>query len=100
MEHSNFLDALGDVHGGQLIEEADRHLRQVIAAVRERGGTSVLTLKIKVASVAENRVDVSGQVTAKVPPASYPPSIFFTDQDNSISRRDPRQHEMKFQDNE
>jgi hypothetical protein len=96
-----FASVLLDIGGGRLHARLSDLLAEITAAVKETGKKGLLTLKIEVKPVprADNgTLIVTGSATAKAPESDEdsPSSIFFADDDGSLSRSDPRQPTLPF----
>lgn len=69
-------------------------LHDLIAAVTDTGKGGELVLKVKVAPLkkgATGQLEVSEQVTTKLPQTDAPISIFWADAEGNLTRSDPNQ---------
>jgi len=92
-----FFDVLRDVRGGDALEDLATELADVVAAVRKTGKAGALTLKLSIAPASKGDVQtlmLADTITAKVPRADRGSTVFFSDDANNLSRRDPRQAEI------
>ena len=90
-----FVDIIKEVGRGSLHGDLSRAVADVTASVVERGkaGTVTLTLKIEPVKDSGIALTVSGTVSTKKPaaPAS---SLFYGDEDGTLTRNDPRQQTL------
>lgn len=97
MERSNFIDTLIDTHRGELIEDADKGLADLLQKLAERGGTGSVVLTLKVSHFAEGQVKAEGTVVTKVPKKKLPASIFYK-KAGQLTRTNPNQVTINFED--
>jgi len=89
-----FADVLRELSGGQAHHDLSRRLHELTDAVRSTGRPGKLSLVIEVKPISGTdgkNVTVTDQVTAKIPQAERPKTIFFVTQDGQLSRQDPGQ---------
>lgn len=89
-----FTDVLGELAGGATLEKLTADLAEVVTAVCETGKTGKLTLKIDVKPNGMHGVSLDDAIETKVPQEDRGQTLFFTDDEGGVHRRDPRQHEM------
>ncbi|SRR5258707_6634401 len=93
---SQLTKILSEISKGKVLAEADERFGQLIAAIREHGGAGTLQLNLKIRSISGETVQVEGASLVKLPPIIQPPSIFFTTEENTLSRNNPDQAELNF----
>ena len=93
---SQLTKILSEISKGKVLAEADERFGQLIAAIREHGGVGTLQLNLKIRSISGATVQVEGASVVKLPPIIQPPSIFFTTDENTLSRNNPDQAELNF----
>lgn len=88
-----FADVLLDLNAGRTHNELSEALHELTQAVKDTGRKGTLTLTIQVAQMKNTggTLVVSDRVAVKKPQADRVDSIFFTDSDGNLSRKDPRQ---------
>jgi hypothetical protein len=89
---TTFLDTLGQMERGRLVDELTATFADIVRAALETGKAGALTLSIKVkpdTSAAEPRVDVITDYAAKVPRPDRRKSIFFADANGGLHRVQP-----------
>ncbi|MEU6340206.1 hypothetical protein ABZ883_04555 [Streptomyces sp. NPDC046977] len=88
-----FSDVLREMSGGQTHAEMSRRLHDLIEAVQVtgRGGKIAISFEVKPISGADGTVTITDTITAKVPQAARPKTIFFVGHDGNLSRTDPKQ---------
>jgi hypothetical protein len=91
---SQLTKVLSDIAKGKVLGEADERLAQLIAAIREHGGAGTLQLTLKIRSISDGTVQVEGASAVKLPTFIQPASIFFTTEENTLSRSNPAQGEL------
>lgn len=95
----DFAATLLEIGGGRLHTRLSEQLADVTRAVAETGKKGVLTLKIEVKPLPKadsKTLVVTGSSAAKAPEPddASPTSVFFADDDGSLSRSDPRQLQL------
>ena len=92
-----FFDTLREVRGGDALDDLATELADVVAAVRKTGKAGTLTLKLSIAPASKGDVQtlmLADTISAKLPRADRGSTVFFSDDANNLSRRDPRQGEI------
>lgn len=89
-----FTDVLGELGAGQTLEDLSHRLAQVVQAVGDTGKQGKVTLELTVAPNGHGAVALADKITTKVPEPDRGTSLFFTDDDGGLHRRDPRQTEL------
>jgi hypothetical protein len=95
-----FADFLLELRRGAAHDELTEALRGLVAAVAEHGKPGDLTfvLKIKPASSGAETVFVTDEVRVKPPKGERPESLYFTDDEGTLTRSDPRQQPLPLRD--
>lgn len=90
-----FADVLLELDRGREHLDLSRRFQELIAEVQRTGkaGTFAYKLTVKPAK-AEGMVEVVGALTVKVPEFDRHSSMFFVDDDQNLTRDDPRQVEL------
>lgn len=90
-----FFAPLGE---GNLIPDYVNKIHDVVKAVREHGkqGSINLSLKIKPCEGSVLQLVVESDISAKLPSATRPMSLYFSDENGGLHRRDPRQMGLPF----
>lgn len=92
-----FGKTLADLSRGAALSECSEALQSIVKAVKETGLKGVLNIKINVElSKDEDTVQLTPEITAKIPKQPIKATIFFATDDFILTREDPRQHEMNF----
>jgi hypothetical protein len=86
-----FAAVLSEISKGVVADEAATKLAELVTGVQETGKKGSVTVTIQVAPYKGNDevVNVSAAVTAKLPRAETPTSIFYTAGNGNLSRNDP-----------
>jgi len=95
----DFAVTLLEIGGGRLHTRLSEQLAEITKAVSETGKKGVLTLKIEVKPLPKadsKTLVVTGSSASKAPEPddASPTSVFFADDDGSLSRSDPRQLQL------
>lgn len=95
-----FNQWLLEQRNGILHSELSERLQELTLAVMEHEKTGTLTLVIKIApaETIDAAMVISDEVKSKVPEADRGASLFYGDTAGNLSRRDPRQPQLPFQD--
>lgn len=88
-----FAEVLLDLNAGRTHAELSELLHELTQAVTDTGRKGTLTLTIQVGQMKNTggTLIVSDRVALKKPQVDRVDSIFFTDNDGNLSRKDPRQ---------
>lgn len=89
MSDSNFIDTLKSTHHGELVDEADILLKQLIAKVKERGGTGKVKIQMNIKNIGEDRVEVAASIDTTIPARRMPASVFYANDVNELHRNAP-----------
>lgn len=88
-----FSEWLVEQRQGRAHAEASAALNELIAAVgtHNKGGTLTLSVSVKPAATGGGTVLVQDKVSLKLPEAERPMALFFIDENDNLTRSDPRQ---------
>lgn len=77
-------------------DRASQMLSDAVAAAKNLGKPATVTVQLRVEPMKNNPrvVQISAKAAAKIPQATTPPALFFTDDDNNLHRNDPLQREL------
>lgn len=91
-----FADFLQEQSKGRLHEELSSALHDLIGGVKDHGKKGELILRISISPNKKNPdvLEVTDQVAVKAPLPERKASIFYTDRDGNLSRKDPAQLEF------
>ena len=91
-----FLAALTDLRGGETLAELHHALIQLVGDVRSIGKTGKLTLTLNVALAKGSTATilVTDELKLSEPKPDKEVTIMFADDNNRVSRRDPRQPDL------
>ena len=98
-----FGEFLTELRRGAAHDELTDALRTLVAAVTEHGkaGELQFILKVKPASGGHTEtVFVTDEVRLKAPQGARPESLYFADDDGTLTRTDPRQQTLELRDTE
>ncbi len=95
-----FASVMAALNGGATLTELDDSLRQVTEAVGRLSQKGKLTLELTIAPAGTGVGDVPlysvvADVTTKAPRVARKAQTFFADENNNLTRRSPKQTEMR-----
>ena len=94
-----FTTTLRELRGGVALLDLSEALADLVVAVRGSGMKGALLLKITVAPASKgadnNTLILEDEVIVKRPKAPRGATILFSDENNILSRRDPRQPSLQ-----
>ena len=98
----DLLAALLDMRSGAVIADINRDFGDVIAAVADTGkkGSITITLEVVPSRVNKDRVsevELTHKVSLRKPKPNFGRAIFFVGEHGELSRTDPNQTEMAFE---
>ncbi len=86
-----FLQLLQSHRRGEIPNEADAALTDILAALREHGGKGKLTLTLNLKLNKTGQIELAPDLKAEKPRRAMSTGLFFTDDDGNLMRRDPNQ---------
>lgn len=90
-----FADVLIDLNYGRVHTELSVDLQELIAAVIATEKSGALTLKLNISPAdAKGMVVITDAIAVKMPELKRAASMFFVDDENNLTREDPRQREI------
>ena len=93
----DIVDFLKTIRKGFLLFETANKLEELTKAIRETGKGGKLSIDISVEPLKKGSpeiVQVKGTVSAKIPKKDIESGIYYTSEDNTLLRDDPRQETM------
>lgn len=91
-DNNAFMVALRELQAGQTLNDLHHNLVSLVGDVRSLGKPGTLTLTIKVTPKANSQqLVISDDVKVAPPKPERDITILFADDNNRLSRRDPRQ---------
>lgn len=91
----NFLEFVSGFRRGELLDEGNQKLNELMDAIQNTGGDGYLTLKMKFKVNKAGQLEVTPDLTIKKPTRSLGAGIYFVSDDGRLSRRDPRQMDIE-----
>lgn len=89
-----FSDTLREMSGGSVLDDLTQKLDEAVEATLMTHKVSKVSLEVTIKPNGENSVTLSDKVKAMIPEPARGDSIFFV-KDGELTRKDPRQQEMK-----
>lgn len=90
------IDALETEPDRHLSIQIDRTLRDAIRAAQNSGQSADVTIKVKVKTGPERRINFSANVSAKLPRPPVSGVTLYADMDGNVHKSDPAQLRMPF----
>jgi hypothetical protein len=97
IEGNTFMQVMGQLDAGAVLEEAGVELEKAVKAVSVIGGKGEVTIKVTVRPPKETTgtLVLDAGVGSKIPKPKSEPSLFYPLADGKLSRKDPRQREFE-----
>lgn len=88
---------LQELNRGRSHRELSDELARLTQAVRDTGRPGSVTLTITVKpSKADGAFEIADKISSKIPAFDRPASLFFADESGNLTREDPRQIAIEF----
>jgi hypothetical protein len=96
MARRSFVDTLRDVRGGQVLEDMDAKLQELVRAVQETGAAGELVLKVSVAPMkgSNEAVVVKDDIKQKLPVIKSAGTVLFPTPEGNLQRSHYRQDDL------
>jgi hypothetical protein len=89
-----FIQTLGDLEFGHFADECTERLREAIQAVAAREKGASITIKLDMKPGAGGQVDISADVSVKLPKPKKGTTLMFISPELNLVRNDPRQQQL------
>lgn len=94
-QKNSFALVLNELQNGHCVNDLSEQLEKIVDAVKSRGGSGELTLKLKLKPRNGGKsVDVEHTVTAKLPKEPTLSTFFYVGEANALQRNDPEQRTL------
>lgn len=87
----SFLQLLQSHRRGEIPNEADAALTDILTALREHGGKGKLTLTLTLKLNKTGQIELAPDLKSEKPRRAMSTGLFFADDDGRLLRRDPNQ---------
>jgi hypothetical protein len=96
MSRRSFVDTIRDVRGGQVLEDMDAKLQELVRAVQETGASGELVLKVSVAPMkgSTEAVVVKDDIKSKLPVIKSAGTVLFPTPEGNLQRSHHRQDDL------
>lgn len=96
MSRRSFVDTMREVRAGQVLDDLDAKLQELVQAVQSTGGAGELTLKISVKPMkgSTEACVVADDIKLKTPQIKSAGTVMFPTPEGNLSRKHPRQEEI------
>lgn len=91
----NFLEFVSSFRRGELLDEGNQKLNELMDAIQRTGGNGDLTLKLKFKVNKAGQLEITPSLTISKPTRALGAGIYFVSNDGRLSRRDPRQMDIE-----
>lgn len=94
---TTFVDTLNNIRNGDVLGELTAELHTLVQAVRSTGLKGSIALQISIATATKGETHaliIQDEIKVKLPKSSHGSTFLFAGDDNSLSKRDPRQPEL------
>ncbi|WYK04444.1 hypothetical protein DWF04_015660 [Cereibacter sphaeroides f. sp. denitrificans] len=90
----NFLEFIQTFRRGELLEQGDQMLNELVDAVQLTGGKGSLTITLPLSMNKAGQIECTPKVDVKKPRRAMGSGIYYATNDGRLTRRDPSQSEM------
>lgn len=94
LEKNPFTFALNNMDAGAVLATAGNELKRLSAIVRERDAKGSFTFRITVKPFKAGALVLEPEIKVSEPKAEATKSVFYSDEEGSLSRNDPKQREL------
>lgn len=91
----NFLEFIQGFRRGELLEQGDQKLAELVEAIQQTGGSGSLTLKFNLKMNKAGQFETTPDLTIKKPQRSMGTGIYYATDDGRLTRRDPHQMDIE-----
>jgi len=91
----NFLQFISTFRRGELIDDCNLKLGELLEAIATTGKGGKLELKLDFKIAKGGHLEVTATPKISKPISAIPPGIYFVTDDNGLTRRDPRQMDIE-----
>lgn len=91
----NFLELIQTFRRGELLNEGDAKLNELIDAIQRTGSGGDITVKMKVKVNKAGQLEIVPEITIKKPSRALGAGIYFATDAGRLTRRDPNQMDIE-----
>lgn len=91
----NFLQFISTFRRGELIDDCNLKLNELMEAIANTGKGGKLTLALDFKIAKGGHLEVTATPKISKPIIAIPPGIYFIGEENGLARRDPRQMDIE-----
>lgn len=96
-QNTSFLQTLGNLQRGCVVEELDQVLSDALQASADTGKQSTVTVKLTIKPNGAGTYKIIDDVKSTLPKFEKEPTVLFTDKDQQLVREDPRQQRLNLE---
>lgn len=97
MKNNSYTRTIAQINAGGSADELSNHLAKLVQAVKATGRGGSITYKLTVQPASRGEVvavKLVDDIKVQMPKAIRPESIFFSTEDGTLQRTDPRQENL------
>ena len=91
----NFLEFIQSFRRGELLDEGNQKLNELMEAIGQTGAGGKLSLTFDLKVNKAGQLEITPNLTIKKPARALGTGIYFVSDDNRLTRRDPRQMDIE-----
>lgn len=91
----NFLELLQSFRRGELLQDGDLKLNELMTAIHATGAGGDMTLKLKFKVNKAGQIELVPDLTIRKPSRPLGTGIYFATEEGRLSRRDPNQMDIE-----
>ena len=89
-----FAQTLSTLRSGELTDELDVTMRELVKAVDESGKVGTITLTLKLKPTKSGAIELADDIKCKMPQSDKVTTILFPTVEGNLQRNDPAQGEL------
>lgn len=91
---NSFTTIMQGLRSGESLADLNAIVKQLIGDVRSINKPGTLTISLKIAPSGQSTLLITDDISVKAPKLAIETTVMFTDDNNNVSRRDPRQPKL------
>jgi hypothetical protein len=91
----NFLEFLQGFRRGELLQDGDQKLNELMTAIQKTGSGGSITLRLAFKVNKAGQIEITPDIAMKKPTRNLGTGIYFATDDGRLTRRDPNQMDIE-----
>jgi hypothetical protein len=91
----NFAELLTSFRRGELLDEGNQKLNELMTAIQTTGAGGEISLKLKFKVNKAGQLEITPELTSKRPTRALGTGIYFVSDEGQLTRRDPKQMDIE-----